>query len=175
MMPPFDHNYMAVLPIEGELLSDLQTKIPEVNDVVVTPNLSYFVQLSVDGAQKPHPEFGKYVLHAVWGASGRWGRTAKIVVVVGPDVNPYDLNEVEWAILTRVQPQSDTIINQSGQAFLMDPSAPKDSSHGIALQSEQMGIDATIKVYERFHSYPEYSNADQESVSAIAEKLKGSF
>mgnify|MGYP003304881437 CR=1 FL=1 len=41
--------------------------------------------------------------------------------------------------------------------------------------SEQMGIDATIKVYERFHSYPEYSNADQESVSAIAEKLKGSF
>ena len=175
MMPPFDHNYMAVLPIEGELLSDLQKKIPEVNDVVVTPNLSYFIQLSVDGAQKPHPEFGKYVLHAVWGASGRWGRTAKIVVVVGPDVNPYDLNEVEWAILTRVQPHSDTIINKSGQAFLMDPSAPKDSSHGIALQSEQMGIDATIKVYERFHSYPEYSNADSESVSAIAEKLKGSF
>ena len=175
MMPPFDHNYMAVLPIEGELLSDLQKKIPEVNDVVVTPNLSYFIQLSVDGAQKPHPEFGKYVLHAVWGASGRWGRTAKIVVVGGPDVNPYDLNEVEWAILTRVQPHSDTIINKSGQAFLMDPSAPKDSSHGIALQSEQMGIDATIKVYERFHSYPEYSNADPESVSAIAEKLKGSF
>jgi 3-polyprenyl-4-hydroxybenzoate decarboxylase len=64
MMPPFDHNYMACLPIEGELLSDLQSKIPEVKDVVVTPNLSYFVQLSVDGAQKPHPEFGKYVLNA---------------------------------------------------------------------------------------------------------------
>ena len=69
MEPPFDHNYMACLPIEGELLSDLQSKIPEVIDVVVTPNLSYFVQLSVDGAQKPHPEFGKFVLHADWGAS----------------------------------------------------------------------------------------------------------
>lgn len=175
MMPPFDHNYMACLPIEGELLSDLQSKIPEVKDVVVTPNLSYFVQLSVDGAQKPHPEFGKYVLNAVWGASGRWGRTAKVVVVVGPDVNPYDLSEVEWAILTRVQPKSDTIINQSGQAFLMDPSANKDSSHGIALQSEQIGIDATIKVFERFDSYPEYSNSDPEDVAAIAKKLKGLF
>lgn len=77
--------------------------------------------------------------------------------------------------MTRVQPHSDTIINKSGQAFLMDPSAPKDSTHGIALQSEQMGIDATIKVFERFHSYPEYSNADPEAVSAIAAKLKGSF
>ena len=57
----------------------------------------------------------------------------------------------------------------------MDPSAPKDSTHVIALHSEQMCIDATIKVFERFHSYPEYSNADQEAVSAIAEKLKGSF
>jgi len=172
MMPPFDHNYMACLPIEGELLSDLQSKIPEVKDVVVTPNLSYFVQLSVDGAQKPHPEFGKFVLHAVWGASGRWGRTAKVVVVVGPDVNPYDLSEIEWAIQTRVQPFSDTIINKSGQAFLMDPSAPKDPGHGIALQSEQIGIDATIKVFERFHSYPEYSNANPEDVEAIAKKLK---
>jgi UbiD family decarboxylase len=49
MEPPFDHNYMACMPLEGEVLSDLQTKIPEVQDVVVTPNLSYFVQLSVDG------------------------------------------------------------------------------------------------------------------------------
>ena len=93
-------------------------------------------------------------------------------VVVGPYVKPYDLSEIEWAIQTRVQPFSDTIINKSGQAFLMDPSAPKDPGHGIALQSEQIGIDATIKVFERFHSYPEYSNADPEDVDAIAKKLK---
>ena len=173
MEPPFDHNYMACMPIEGELLSDLQAKIPEVQDVVVTPNLSYFVQLSVDGAQKPHSEFGKFVLQSVWDASGRWGKTAKIVVVVGPDVNPYDLSEVEWAINTRVQPYTDSIINKSGHAFLMDPSAEKDPGHGIALQSEQIGFDATIKIPERFQSYPEYSNADAEDVEAIAEKFKG--
>ena len=173
MEPPFDHNYMACMPLEGEVLSDLQTKIPEVQDVVVTPNLSYFVQLSVDGEQKPRTDFGKEVLQAVWGANGRWGPTAKLVVVVGPDVNPYDLSEIEWAIQTRVQPQTDTIINEAGQAFLMDPSAVKDPGHGIALVSEQVGIDATIKIPERFESYPKYSNAEPEDVIAIAEKLKG--
>ncbi len=171
MVPPFDHNYIAILPVEGEVLSDLQHKIPEVKDVVVTPNMMYVVQLSVDGASKPHPEFGKYILHAVWGAAGRWGRTAKMVVVVGPDVDPYDLGQIEWAIMSRVQPKSDVIINASGQAFVLDPSAPK-SAQGVPTQSEQMGIDATIKIPERFDDYPEVSNADPADVAALAEKLR---
>ncbi len=171
MMPPFDHNYIALIPVEGEVLADLQRKIPEVKDVVVTPNMTYIVQLSVDGADKPHPYFGKYVLHAVWGAQGRWGRVAKIVIVVGPDVDPYDLNSVEWAIQTRVQPVSDTIMNHSAQAMVLDPSAPK-GAHGFGVMSEQMGIDATIKVPERFDDYAEVSQADPEKVAAIAEKFK---
>ena len=170
MVPPFDHNYLALLPVEGEVLSDLGRKIPEVKDAVVTPNMTYIVQLSVDGATKPHSEFGKYVLHAVWGAAGRWGRTAKLVIVVGPDVDPYDLKSVEWAIMTRVQPVSDIIMNPSGQAFVLDPSAPK-SAQGVPVQSEQMGIDATVKIPERFTDYPEVSQADPADVAALAERL----
>jgi 4-hydroxy-3-polyprenylbenzoate decarboxylase len=171
MVPPFDHNYIGMLPVEGEVLSDLQQKIPEVQDVVVTPSMMFIVQLHVDGARKPHPEFGKYVLHAVWGASGRWGRTAKIVVVVGPDVNPYDLASVEWAIMTRVQPWSDTIINRSGQAFVDDPSAPI-TPEGYPAVSEQMGIDATMKVPERFTEYREVSDAHPADVARISRMLR---
>ena len=172
MMPPFDHNWLALLPVEGEILSDLQRKIPEVNDVVVTPNMTYIVQLKVDGAQKPHPEFGKFILHAVWGAAGRWGRTAKLVVVVGPDINPYDLTAVEFAIGSRVQPYEDTIINKSGQAFVLDPSAAK-GPQGFPMTGSQMGIDATIKIPERFTDYAPVSQADPADVVAIADKLKG--
>ena len=171
MMPPFDHNYLALIPVEGEILADLQRKIPEVNDVVVTPNMTYIVQLKVDGAAKPHAEFGKYILNAVWGSAGRWGRTAKLIVVVGPDVDPYDLSAVEWAILTRVQPYSDVIIHRSGQAMLLDPSATK-GPQGFPFASEQMGIDATIKIPERFAEYAEVSQADPADVAKIAEKLK---
>jgi 4-hydroxy-3-polyprenylbenzoate decarboxylase len=171
MVPPFDHNYIGMLPVEGEVLSDLQRKIPEVQDIVVTPSMLYIIQLSVDGARKPHAEFGKYVIHAVWGASGRWARTAKIVVVVGPDVDPYDLASVEWAIMTRVQPVSDTVMNPHGQAFVDDPSAPMTPA-GFPAVSEQMGIDATIKVPERFDEYREVSQADPKDVARIAELLK---
>jgi 4-hydroxy-3-polyprenylbenzoate decarboxylase len=172
MMPPFDHNYLALIPVEGDMLSDLQRKIPEVKDCVVTPNMTYVVQLNVDGAQKPHPEFGKYVLHAVWGAAGRFPRTAKIVVVVGPDVDPYDMQAIEWAIQTRVQPYSDILINRSGQAFVLDPSAPK-GPQGFPTVGEQMGIDATIKIPERFSEYADVSQADPADVAKLAEKLKG--
>jgi len=171
MIPPFDHVFMALLPVEAEVLSDLKKKIPEVKDVACSPNLSFVVQLSVDGANKPHAEFGKYILHAVWGAAGRWGRTAKMVVVVGPDVNPYDWNSIEWAIMTRVQPYSDTIINRSAQAYLLDPS-PVKSEQGIPVVGEQIGIDATIKVPERFKDYPEPANADPALVRALRERLK---
>jgi UbiD family decarboxylase len=171
MMPPFDHNYLGLMPVEGEVLSDLQRKIPEVKDVVVTPNMTYIVQLTVDGAQKPHPEFGKFVLHAVWGAAGRWGRTAKIVVVVGPDIDPYDLQAVEFAIGTRVQPYEDSIMNRSGQAMILDPSAAK-GPQGFPMTGSQLGIDATVKIPERFSDYAPVSQADPAAVAAIAEKLK---
>jgi UbiD family decarboxylase len=172
MVPPFDHDYLGLLPVEGEVFADLKRKIPEVKDVAVTPNMTYVVQLSVDGAQKPHPEFGKYVLHAVWGSAGRWGRTAKLVVVVGPDVDPYDMNSVEWAMQTRWQPVSDSIINPAGQAFVLDPSCEKSPQFG-AFRSQQMGIDATIKIPERFTEYPEVSNAVPSELAAMAARLRG--
>ena len=170
MVPPFDHNYLGLLTIEGELASDIQSKIPEIKDVLVTPNLCYIVQLSVDGAAKPHPDFGKYVIHAVWGAAGRWARSAKTVIVVGPDVDPANWAQIDWAIQTRVQPYSDVIINRTGPAMLLDPSATRNEQ-GAASISEQMGIDATIKVPERFSEYAEVSDASNEDVAAIAKKV----
>ena len=137
-----------------------------------TMEMTYIVQLNVDGARKPHAEFGKYVLHAVWGSAGRWGRTAKIVYVVGPDVDPYDMDSIEWAVATRVQPATDTIINESAQAFVLDPSAPK-GPHGFPVVGSQLGIDATMKVPERFDSYQEVSMPTLEEVDSIAKKLKG--
>jgi 3-polyprenyl-4-hydroxybenzoate decarboxylase len=79
---------------------------------------------------------------------------------------------VEWAIATRWQPIKDSITNAAGQAFVLDPSCEKSPQFG-AFRSEQMGIDATIKIPERFTEYPEVSKADPAQVEAIARKLKG--
>jgi UbiD family decarboxylase len=91
--------------------------------------------------------------------------------VVGPDVDPYDMDSIEWAVSTRVQPATDIIINDSAQAFVLDPSATK-GPHGFPVTGSQIGIDATMKVPERFESYQEVSLPTAEEVAALAEKLK---
>ena len=54
--------------------------------------------------------------------------------------------------------------------MLLDPSATRNEQ-GAASISEQMGIDATIKVPERFNEYAVVSDASEEDVAAIAKKV----
>ena len=56
--------------------------------------------------------------------------------------------------------------------MVLDPSCEKSAQFG-AMRSEQMGIDATIKIPERFTEYPEVSKADPAAVAAIAKKMAG--
>ena len=59
-----------------------------------------------------------------------------------------------------------------GIPMILDPSCEKSPQFG-AFRSDQMGIDATIKIPERFTEYPEVSQADPVAVAAIARKLAG--
>ena len=172
MMPPFDHAYIADVQIATEILSEIMPRFPHVQDLAIHPlgwgNI-YVLQLSVDGADKPQQEYARFVIHAVWGSMSRWARQAKYVIVVGPDVDPSDMDQVAWALATRVQPLTDTIQNTKGAA-LLDPSAPR-GPQGNTPVSEQLGIDATIKVPERFDDYPLVANADPKVVKVVKDKL----
>ena len=82
------------------------------------------VQLEVDGADKPWPHYGKTVLGALYGSRlGYGGTTTKIMIAVGPDIDPYDPNDVLWAVATRAMPYSDSIIIPQGLAEWGDPGA----------------------------------------------------
>jgi hypothetical protein len=63
------------------------------------------------------------------------------------------------------------MMNPHGQAFVDEPSTPITPA-GFSAVSEQMGINATIKVPERFSEYREVSQADPEDVARIAALLK---
>ena len=77
---------------------------------------------SVDPPASAAPKMNRLSISA-----GRWGRTAKLVIVVGPDVDPYDMDSVEWAIMTRWQPVADTLVNNSGPPMVLDPSCEKSA------------------------------------------------
>ena len=173
MWPPFDHGYIGVTFTAIEILSDLRRKLPEVNDVVLHGGtwLPFaVVQLSVDRDEKPWPYYGWHVIHAVWAASGRFPRMMKYVVVVGPDIDPYNLTDVLIAMVTRTQPIKDFIFNEHGGALVLDPSAPR-GPQGNTLVSEQVGIDATIKQPERDAEFPKVARPTSEQLDSIASKI----
>jgi 3-polyprenyl-4-hydroxybenzoate decarboxylase len=99
--------------------------------------------------KKPYRNFGKQVMDAVWAThKGCW---IKFLIVVDEDIDIYSVEDVVWALSMRVQPHSDTFIIDEHIGYPLDPSAsvPGVSSH--------MGIDATVKIPERFTSYPPLS------------------
>ena len=61
----------------------------------------------------------------------------KQVVVVDDDVDPFDDEQVEWAIATRVQADRDVLVIPGASGSTLDPSARS----GI---TAKMGIDATV-------------------------------
>jgi UbiD family decarboxylase len=65
-------------------------------------------------------------------------RRVKTVVLVGEDIDPFDRDQVEWAMATRVQWGRDTVLLQGMPGSLLDPSLSPGSS-----ETAKLGIDAT--------------------------------
>jgi 2,5-furandicarboxylate decarboxylase 1 len=72
---------------------------------------------------------------------------AKYCIVVDPDVNVRDINQVLWALYTRVQPDQDAIIFPPMVGAPLDPSAP------VHRHSSKMGFDATVPLGESRERY----------------------
>ena len=65
-------------------------------------------------------------------------RRVKTVVLVGEDIDPFDRDQVEWALATRVQWGRDTVLLPGMPGSLLDPSLPLGSA-----ETAKLGIDAT--------------------------------
>jgi 4-hydroxy-3-polyprenylbenzoate decarboxylase len=66
----------------------------------------------------------------------------KIFVIVDHDINVHNVDEVIWAVTTRVDPKRDTVIIDNAPTDTLDPASPM-----INLGSK-LGIDATTKWLE---------------------------
>lgn len=70
------------------------------------------------------------------------GRYMKYVVIVDDDIDPFDLGQVWWAIVTRTQGSRDFEVLRYGASSRSDPSVPKDQPE----YSDKVIIDATKKL-----------------------------
>ncbi len=142
------HTAFADIFFEAEALNYLRANDYKVKDVVSYDLETIIVQCEVDGQEKS-PHYGKQVLSAIYACPhGYIGNGSKYYIVVGPDIDPYNLRDVMWALGTRAQPVTDTIVIQDGLCAWGDPSG-LPGPLGWRAYGQQVLIDALIKVPER--------------------------
>lgn len=140
--------YQALLPggLEHKLLMGLPREptifqaVSEVADcrlVSITPGGMSWLHAVVQ-IVKHGPDDGRRAVEAAFRGHG----SLKHVVVVDEDVNPFDINQVEWAIATRFQADRDLMVFLDQPSSSLDPSAKLVP--GQKARSAKMGLDATI-------------------------------
>ena len=70
------------------------------------------------------------------------GRYAKYVIVVDPDIDPFDLGQVWWALTTRTQGSRDIEVIRFATTSRSDPSVPRDQAE----YGDKVIIDATKRM-----------------------------
>ena len=126
-----EHLLLGAIPREASILTALQSQFSNVIDVhlsrggVCRYHLAVKVKKRLEGEQK-NIIFGAFASHA----------DVKLVIVVDEDVDVHNSTSVEWAVATRFQASSDTIVVRRALGSKLDPSG-KD---GLV---DKMGLDAT--------------------------------
>lgn len=126
-----EHLVLGEIPREATLLEHLQRSFSSVRDVRLTWGgiCRYHLVVKIDKTNNGEPK------NIIMGAFGGH-YDLKQVVVVDMDVDIDKPNEIEWAIATRFQADSDLLVVSGAQGSKLDPS----SNAGI---SAKMGLDAT--------------------------------
>jgi 4-hydroxy-3-polyprenylbenzoate decarboxylase len=115
----------------------LQKQFPEIVDFYLPPEgCSY--RLAVVTMKKQYPGHAKRVMFGVWSYLRQFMYT-KFIIVTDDDVDARNWKDVIWALVTRVDPQRDTVIVDNTPIDYLDFASP------VSGLGSKMGIDATSK------------------------------
>jgi len=133
--PVLEDAYLGKV-VERGFLPLIQLFHPEVTDLNM-PAAGWFQGLAIVSIKKTYPGQARKVMMGLWGL-GQLMLT-KMLVVVDDDINIHSMDDVIWAVTTRVDPARDIMILDNVPTDTLDP-----SSRLVNLGSK-LGIDATVK------------------------------
>src|SRR5215471_3287172 len=135
-----DHILVSCVTREGEILNALRRNIPNVRNVHVphTTCGAFVAFISIKKTADGEPQM------AIMAALGTELYT-KYVIVVDDDVDIFDLNDVMWAVATRVRAEKDIVFIPGAKAAILDPTSDPQN-----FTVTKMGIDATRPVGRDF-------------------------
>jgi 2,5-furandicarboxylate decarboxylase 1 len=137
-VPPTENHILKQMPYEASYFATLKAQHPTLTSVAIPASGGVAFYIVIAMKQRYAGEARHAILTAI--ASSQ---RPKLVVVVDPDIDVRDPDQVEWAIAFRSQPARDVIIVGDLPGGTLDPtidgSLPLDRRTGSA-----MGIDATF-------------------------------
>jgi UbiD family decarboxylase len=131
-----EHKTLMGMPQEPRILKGVRNTVPTVKNVVLTEGGCCWLHAVVQIEKRTEGD-GKNAILAAFASHP----SLKHVVVVDEDINIFDMNDVEYAIATRVQGDKDIIIIPGAKGSSLDPSS--DLKNKL---TAKVGIDATMSL-----------------------------
>src|SRR5882724_5461528 len=128
-----DHVLVSCITREGEILNALKRNLPNVRAVHV-PHSTCGAFLAIISMKKVAEGEPQMAMMATFGTE----LYTKQVIVVDEDVDIYSMNDVMWAIATRIRAERDILLVPNCKSAILDP-----TSDPATFTVTKMGIDAT--------------------------------
>ena len=128
-----DHILVSCITREGEILNALRRNLPNVRAVHVphTTCGAFMAFVSMKKTAEGEPQMA---MMATFGTE----LYTKYVIVVDDDVDIFNMNDVMWAIATRVRAEKDVVLIPGAKGAIIDPTSDPET-----FTLTKMGIDAT--------------------------------
>jgi 2,5-furandicarboxylate decarboxylase 1 len=131
-LPTTDNHVLKVFAYESNLLENLRRACPEVTEVCF-PDWAGVQYAAVVSLKQRYKGQARHLIMTALGDPTH----LKQVVVVDDDIDVYDTEAVNWAMITRGQPAEDIIVVPRVAGGPLDPSAPEKELISV------WGFDAT--------------------------------
>lgn len=131
-----EHKILMGMPMEPVIYNEVNKVCKCINVLMTSGGCSWLH--AIIQIKKENDEDPKKAIEAAFKAH----KSLKHCIIVDEDIDIYDLNEVEWAVATRVQADEDIYIYSNQRGSSLDPSAKHIP--GEKPITAKAGIDATI-------------------------------
>jgi UbiD family decarboxylase len=130
-----EHKVLMGMPREPTIYNEV-SKVCEVKDVYVTPGGCSWLHGAVSIVKK-NPDDGRRAIDAAFAGH----KSMKHVYIVDSDIDIHDPEQIEWAMATRFQGDSDLVIRPNEKGSSLDPSSNLETR-----ETTKVGFDLTIPV-----------------------------
>lgn len=156
-----EHRLMMGMPQEPRIWEYVRGVVPNVRGVNLTVGGMGWLHcvVSFDKFREGDP---KNVLMAIFAAHP----SLKHAVVVDSDIDPFDMQQVEWAIATRFRGDEDLLVVPNVRVSSLDPAGDQEKELGC-----KVGVDATRPMFKD----PEGFRRAEIPVSPELDKILGKY